>query len=250
MLKTRTLREPLRRVRVGSAPINAARAAAGLKRLRSRVGDERGFTLIELLVSAILLLFVLTAVLTLFVDTSRIGYSDLARDQALDEQTVGFSKMVTEIRQAYAINCPSAGCTNAATSNSIDFLERVDEGSPSATQHDRRVAFNCGIAQPGVTGQFECVRYETAATDTTDAVPLGPSCSSCTATVVVQRIVKTPVFTNLTTGTSPTGTLRWVSGQATVYTPSNGSLSSRVSPYTHDMVLSQSFSMPQLQFGQ
>jgi prepilin-type N-terminal cleavage/methylation domain-containing protein len=209
--------------------------------------DERGFSLVEMLVTASMLVLILTATLGLFSSSSRIGQSDLARDQALNDQTAAFSRMVNEIRQAYAINCPSGGCTSAATSTSIDFDERVYE---SGAQADRRVAYNCGVAQPGVTGQYECVRYEAAATDTTDAVPLSSNCSTCTSTVVIQNVVNTPVFSGLTTGTSGSGTVRWVSGQATIYTPANGALSSKVSPYKHDIILSQSFSMPQLQFGQ
>jgi Tfp pilus assembly protein PilW len=201
---------------------------------------------VELIVAALMLLLILTATISFLVSTSQIGYSDLDRNQSLDQETLAFGRMVDEISQAYAINCPTGGCTNAATSNSIDFLERVDHGS----QADQRVAYNCGIAQPGVSGEYECVRYQAAATDATDAVPLGASCSTCTATVVVQRIVRTPVFSSLTTGTSGSGAVRWVSGQATVYTPSNGLLSGKVSPYGHDQVLTQSFSIPQLEFGQ
>ena len=214
---------------------------------RRTLADESGFTLIEMLVTASMLVLILTATLGLFSSSNRIGQSDLARDQALNDQTVAFSRMVSEIRQAYQINCPSGGCGSSATATAIDFDERIYE---SGAQADRRVAYNCGVAQPGVTGQYECVRYETAATDTTDAVPLSASCTTCTSTVVIQNVVNTPVFSSLTTGTSGSGSVRWVSGQATVYTPSNGALSSKVSPFKSDIVFNQSFSMPQLQFGQ
>jgi prepilin-type N-terminal cleavage/methylation domain-containing protein len=236
---TQTSRDPL-------ASAFARRSTDGGAAGAPRCSGQAGFTLIEMLVAALLLLVILTATLSFLDSTSRIGYSDVDRSQALDEQTVAFNRMLTEIGQAYAVNCPTGGCASGATSNSIDFLERVDQGS----QADRRVAYNCGISQPGVSGEYECVRYQAAATDMSDAVPLGPTCSSCTATVVIQRIVKTPVFTNLATGTSGSGAVRWVSGQATIYTPSAGLMSSKVSPYTHDMVLSQVFSMPQLEFGQ
>jgi type II secretory pathway pseudopilin PulG len=215
---------------------------------RCRVlAGEGGFTLIEMLVTASMLVLILTATLGLFTSSNRIGTSDLARDQALNDQTTAFSRMVNEIRQAYQINCPTGGCSNAATSTSIDFDERIYK---SGAQADRRVAYNCGVAQPGVTGQYECVRYETDATDASDAVPLSASCSTCTSTIVIQNVVNTPVFSSLTTGTSGSGAVRWVSGQATIYTPANGALSSKVSPFKHDIILNQSFSMPQLQFGQ
>lgn len=200
-----------------------------------------------MLVTTAMLAVILTATLGLFTSSNRIGQSDLARDQALSEQTVAFSRMVNEIRQAYQINCPSGGCTNNTTSTSIDFDERIYE---SGAQTDRRVAYNCSVAQPGVSGQYECVRYETAATDVADAVPLSSSCGTCTATIVIQRIVNTPVFSALTTGTSGSGAVRWVSGTATVYSPANGTLSSNVSAFKHDIILNQAFSMPQLQFGQ
>ena len=209
--------------------------------------EERGFTLIEVIVTAALLAIILTAILGLFNNSYRIGQSDLARDQALNEQNVAFSRMVNEIRQAYAINCPTGGCSNNATSTSIDFDERIYE---NGAQSDRRVAYNCTIAQPGVAGEYECVRYEAAASDITDSVPLGAGCSTCTSTVVIQRIDNTPVFSGLTTGTSGSGAVRWVSGQATISSPSNGLLSTNVSPYRHDIELSQWFSMPQLQYGQ
>jgi Tfp pilus assembly protein PilW len=219
----------------------------GLRERWRAIRGEGGIGLVELLVATAMLAVILTATIGLFASTNTIGQSDLGRAQALNEQTGAFSRMVYEIRQAYGINCPTGGCTNNATSTSIDFNERIYE---SGAQADRRVAYNCSVAQPGVSGQYECVRYETAATDTTDAVPLSSSCSTCTATVVIQRVVNTPVFSALTTGTSGSGAVRWVSGSATVYTPANGTLSSNVSTYKHDIILSQAFSMPQLQFGQ
>lgn len=237
-----------RRTRDGAFPgVQQSRSSAGGRARWRLLADEGGFSLTEMLVTAAMLVVILTAVMGLFSSSNRIGQSDLARDQALNDQTVGFSRMVNEIRQAYQVNCPSAGCGSNATSTSIDFDERIYE---SGVQKDRRVAYNCGAVQPGVAGQYECVRYETAATDTTDAVPLSSSCTTCTATIVIQNIVNTNVFSGLTTGTSGSGAVRWASGTATIDSPANGALSSHVSPFKHDIVLSQSFSMPQLQFGQ
>jgi prepilin-type N-terminal cleavage/methylation domain-containing protein len=214
--------------------------------VRSRMRENGGFTLIELLVTMVLMVIVTLAILALLDTTTKVGYSDIARDTSLDEQTLAFNAMTNEIRQAYQINCPTGGCANNASSSYIDFDERVT----SPTQRDLRVAFVCNVPQPGVSGEYECVRYETSASDNTDSVPLNSSCSTCSSWVAVQRVVNTSVFTNLTTGTSGSGATRWIAGKATVYTPGTGDLASSLSIFTHDLVLTQSFDIPQLSFGQ
>lgn len=222
---------------------------------RQTASDQRGFSLVELLVVMLMMLVVLGAIFGLITSSWKAGNADINRNTSLDDQTVAFSNMLNEIRQAYQVNCPTAGCSSNASSNYIDFDERIVE---SGSQVDRRVSYVCNVAQPGASGQYECVRYEAPASDTTDAVPLDASnCSACLSAwggssgiVKIQRVLNTSVFSNLSTGTSPSGTTRWVSGKAAIYTPGAGSTASNISPYTNDLILQQNFSMPQLGFGQ
>jgi Tfp pilus assembly protein PilW len=225
--------------------------------LRHRAREERGLTLVELLVTMLMMLLVMTAIFGLLNSASKVGYGDIDRSAAIEQQTIAFRRMINEIRQAYQVNCPSGGCTSSASSNYIDFDERVYEGTG---QVDRRVSFVCNITPSSSTdGPYECVRFEAPASDTSDTVPIGSggTCANCSGypggtsgTPYILRVVNTNVFSNLTTGTSPSGTTRWISGKATIYTPGAGSLSTKVSPYTHDIVLQQYFNMQQLEFGQ
>jgi type II secretory pathway pseudopilin PulG len=198
-----------------------------------------------MLVVLVVMSLVLTAILTLLEQSGRIANSDVERDTSLNEQAGAFNRMIDELRQAYAVNCPSGGCTANATATGIDFDERVT----SSSQADKRVAYNCGVTQPG-TSWYECVRYEAAASDITDTVPLSSACSSCKSTVLIQRVVNTPVFSKLTTGTSFGGAVRWISGTATIYTPTGGSYTGTAARYSSDAVFTEPFLMSQLVFGQ
>jgi prepilin-type N-terminal cleavage/methylation domain-containing protein len=221
----------------------------GIQRTRRRPAHrarEAGFTLVEMLVVLVMMGLVLTAILDLLDQSGRVARSDVERDTSLNEQVGAFNRMIDELRQAYSVNCPSGGCTNNATATALDFDERVT----TSGQADKRIAYNCGVPQPGATGWYECVRYEASASDTTDAVPLSSSCSSCKAAIVIQRVVNTPVFTGLTTGTSAEGTVRWISGTATIYTPTGGAFTGASVRYSSDAVFSQPFFMSQLAFGQ
>lgn len=215
------------------------------RRSLARAASESAFSLIEVLVTLVVTSLALTAILSLIEQSSRVASSDIERNASLNEQSGAFSRMIDELRQAYAVNCPTGGCTSNATATALDFDERVT----SSGQQDRRVAYNCGVTQPG-TSWYECVRYETAASDITDAVPLSSSCASCKSAVVIQRVVNTPVFTKLTTATNPEGAVRWISGTATVYTPTGGSYTAAAARYSSDAVLSEPFFMSQLAFGQ
>jgi prepilin-type N-terminal cleavage/methylation domain-containing protein len=211
----------------------------------ARGAGEAGFTLVEILVVLVLMSLVTTAILGLLDQSGRVVKSDLERDASLNEEAGAFARMIDELRQAYAVNCPSGGCTNNATATALDFDERVT----SSGQADKRVAYNCGVTQAG-TSWYECVRYETAASDVTDAVPLDASCSSCKSSVVIQRVVNTPVFSNLTAGSSTEGAVRWISGTATIYTPTGGAYTGVAARYSSDAVFSEPFFMSQLAFGQ
>lgn len=211
----------------------------------ARPASEHGFTLVELLVTLVVMTLASIAILSWLNQTSRVASSETARATSLNEETVAFARMLQEVRQAYAVNCPSAGCSSGATSSSID----IDERTTLSGQQDKRVSFVCNVSEPGST-LHECVRYEAAASDTSDAVPLGPSCSSCTKSVVIRRVANEPVFTKLTTGTSLSGAVRWIAGKATIYTPNNGALTNGLARYSSDVVLSQWFDMSQLSFGQ
>jgi Tfp pilus assembly protein PilW len=232
---------------------------SNITRIKLRLRDERGVTLVELLVTTLMMLVVMTAIFGLLNSASQVGYGDVDRSAALEQQTVAFRKMINEIRQAYQINCPSGGCSTNASSNYIDFDERITDGTNSA-QADRRVSYVCNaVPSASSDGPYECVRFETAATDTADSVPIGGSgtCAACSGypggtsgTIYILRVVNTNVFSNLTNGTSPSGATRWISGKATIYTPGAGSLSTKVSQYSHDIILQQYFNMQQLEFGQ
>jgi Tfp pilus assembly protein PilV len=214
-----------------------------------RARGESGFTILEVLISSILMVVVMTGVLGLFDRSSKVAYSDLERNISLSEEASALSRITTELRQAYQVNCPTGGCTNNATANSIDFDERI---VTSTGQQDRRVAYLCKEAEPK-TGWDECVRYEAPNTAT---VPSATCVTEkvCKSSVVLPRIVNNttadpedPVFTGLKSGAGLGSTWTW--GQVTIKTPTGGERTGPATYYKSYVTLSDSFYMYQLDYG-
>src|SRR5437870_5467834 len=94
-------------------PSRGRRRALGGRRAKARwlrrsaLADASGFTLAEVLVALVLMSVVLTAILGLLEQSSRVANSDVERDASLNEQTSAFFRMIDELRQAYQVNCPS-----------------------------------------------------------------------------------------------------------------------------------------------
>ncbi len=230
-----------------AAPTRPASPAAGVVRVRS----DRGFTLIELLIAMTMFAVVMLAVLAMFDSASRAGSNESERNTAISEETTGLSRMVGEIRQAYHI----IGPTSASSSDWIDFLIRTPLGSSS--QADYRVIYNCKVADP-TSGKFNaCWRYQSLYSPSTGlggavaGVPPPGASSSVVVPRVINRTASDPndyVFTGLT---SPQGTTYGPTyGAATIRTPSAGNNTAfKYDNYTHDVVLSDSFYIRQLDFG-
>ena len=127
--------------RFASRPRSGARPR---RRRPARVAHEAGFTLVEILVVLVVMSLAMTAILSLLEQSGRIANSDVERDTSLNEQAGAFNRMIDELRQAYAVNCPSGGCTNNATATGIDFDERVTTSGQADTK-----SVTGGTGQPG-----------------------------------------------------------------------------------------------------
>jgi type II secretory pathway pseudopilin PulG len=224
-------------------------------RARRRVAalrDEAGYTLIELLIAMSMFMVVLAAVMALWDTASNAGYNEGERNTALAEETTGLDRMVRDLRQAYHINGPAAG----QKSDWIDILERTTLGA--AAQHDYRVIYDCSKTDPSNSAFHACYRYQSLWGPGMTLTAGVPPAAGVTSTIVVPRLlngmacsgaVSTDcIFTNLT---NPQGsTYGPTYATLTIRTASRGERQPfKSSNYNHDVVLSESVYMRQLDFG-
>lgn len=209
-----------------------------------RLRHEDGFTLIELMVAMVIFSIVLSAVLSLLDTANRTAYNDQERNTALNEQAIALHRMTGELRQAYQVNGPLSG----STSDYMDVNVRIMK--PGAGQQDRRVLYWCAN-QNLSTGYDQCLRYETTPNDPTITAE-GTMPTDVTPTVAIPRVVNQtssdpndPVFTNLASpGGSSASPVTY--GELTVKAPGSGE---RTIGHRQDIVLNDSFYMPELDFG-
>jgi type II secretory pathway pseudopilin PulG len=115
-------------------------------------GGEAGYALTELLVVTSLLAIVLGAILTLGETSQRIAPRESERAQVIRESQTGMDRMTRELRETHNLVSQSAS--------------KVDAWVPVLGGGQRRVAYECDIAHPTVTGWTRCMRYDVAADGT------------------------------------------------------------------------------------
>lgn len=194
---------------------------------------------------------VLTAVMALWDTASNAGYNEAERDTALSEETAGLDRMVNDLRQAFQINGPAAG----TASDWIDIVVRGQVGT--GPQLDYRIIYDCSKTDPTNSALRACYRYQSVWTPGTpsSAITPGTPPNGAASRVVVGQVLnetasdpRDPVFGALTDpqGSSVGPTF----GTITIRTPSRGQRQAfKNSNYRHDVQLSESFYMRQLDFG-
>jgi prepilin-type N-terminal cleavage/methylation domain-containing protein len=119
--------------------------------------DERGFTLVELLVAALVLVIVLLGTMQVLDTSTRMAAQDTDRGHAIREAQVGLDRMVREARHAIAV---------------VTAAPQVLELDVRRQGVDRRVRFDCSVAEPGRPGLRRCVRTVVAGPGTGTGEPL------------------------------------------------------------------------------
>ena len=180
---------------------------------RLRAADQDGFTLIETMYTAVLLVVVLGASLSLTEGAQRVVPKDEERALTLHDSQVALSGMTEELRQAYTLN--------STTATGMDVSVRI-------RGVNRRVVFDCNEPHPSVAGLKQCVRYLI-----TGGVP-GPK------STIVPR-VSSAAFTYEPVGVTPPKFVR-----LTLKVPAAGE---RTDGYTHKVFLDDGFYMRNLDNG-
>ena len=211
-----------------------------------RIRADSGMTLVEMLMAAFMALVVMVGLFGFLDGVTRTSARDQERGTALVEETAGIHRMTQELGEAYQLRGP----TVTGTSNYIEVNAWLTK--PSSTQQKERVVFDCEIAS-SVSGERQCVRYETATTDNTAYASLATD-AGAKATVTIPRVlngtISAPVFT--LESPSKTGGGRPTYGSVSIETPSAGERAGYVNTknYSYSITLSDSFYMRNLDFAQ
>lgn len=238
-------------------PTETTPCARPSRRAASHRG-EAGYTLIELLVAMSMFAIVLAAVMTLWDTASNAGYNEGERNSALAEQTTGLDRMVRDLRQAFQINGPKSPTTSS------DWIDIVDRATVNGTaQQDYRIIYDCSKTDPSNSALHACYRYQSAWTPGMTFTPGQVPATGVTSTLVIPRLangmacpapVTTPptptdcIFTNMTNPQGSTYGPTYVT--LTIRSASRGERQAfNSSNYNHDVVLSESIYMRQLDFG-
>jgi prepilin-type N-terminal cleavage/methylation domain-containing protein len=107
------------------------------------VEDERGFTLVELLVTILVLVVLALATFAVLDASTRSAHHDTGRAHAIRDAQAGLDRLVRELRHTRAV------VASAAQSLEVDVRRNGV---------DRRVRFDCSVAEPGRPGLRRCVR--------------------------------------------------------------------------------------------
>lgn len=105
--------------------------------------DEEGFTLVELLMAATIALVIVLASLTALDGSSRLASSDNERALAIGHAQSGLDQMVRELRHTRTVHSAAA---------------QLLEVTVAQRGVERRVQFDCSVAEPGRAGLRRCVR--------------------------------------------------------------------------------------------
>jgi prepilin-type N-terminal cleavage/methylation domain-containing protein len=228
----------------------AQRFAAARRAVRA---GEAGYTLIELMIAMSMFAVVLTAVLALWDTASNAGYNESERSTALARESSGLDRMLTDLRQAFQVNGPTA----SASSGWMDIVVRAPNGTGS--QLDYRIIYDCTKTDPANSALRACYRYQSPWTPGTLASSITPGVPSAGASssVVIPRVedgtssdANESVFSSLSKPQGSASAFGPTYGVVTIRTPSSGDRQAfKSSNYNHDVVLTDSFYMRQLDFG-
>lgn len=221
------------------------RAARGGGLARALAG-HRGFTLIEVLIATAIATITMTGLFALLDAVTRSSANDQERSSALVEETAALHRMTGELGEAYQL----LGPTTTGTSNYVEVYAWLTKGG--ATQTKERLVFDCEISS-AISGERECVRYETPTTDKIEYKALEKdkeASASVTIPRVVNGTVSAPVFR--LESPSKTGGGRPTYGSVSIETPAAGERAGykNIKDYTYDITLSDSFYMRNLDFDQ
>jgi Tfp pilus assembly protein PilV len=215
-------------------------------RARDRSGrarEESGVTLIEVLVVSLLLAVVLVPIFNALDFAGNQAPTTIEFANAVSDATTGLQKMMTEIRQAYAINGTNGDAVTGQGSY-IDFFAVVADQNLEI-KYDCSQPYPATPSNPYANTYRRCLRV--ACTTSASATPCTlPSMS--TGTLVIDRVLNSNgnVFTfyDRTGAPNPLGV--W-SVRANVQVPARGPLNYGL---THSITLDNETSIPNLQNGQ
>jgi len=205
--------------------------------IHCRVRGSAGFTLIELLIALSMFTFVLLAVMAAADFATKSARNETERNVAITEATTGAARMIADMRRAYKINFPELPTTK---SNVMDLDVRV------AGSGLKRIFYDCAYKESSTYN--ECVRYESSVVGGT----AGTAPAGVTPQAVIRRVLnetssdkEDPVFQTLATpsgsGKQPT------SVEIVLHIAGKGELST--SSYKHQLQITNSFYLPNLDFG-
>jgi prepilin-type N-terminal cleavage/methylation domain-containing protein len=160
-----------------------------VRRVSRNLRDERGFTIIELLVASLILVLVLMGTMQVLDTSTRMAHQDTDRGHAIREAQVGLDRLVREARHARAV---------VSTATQVLELDVRRNGV------DRRVRFDCSVAEPSRPGFRRCVR----------TVVTGPGAGA--SEPLVTAIGPVGGSSTVFTYTPASGTARYVSVQFSV----------------------------------
>lgn len=213
-------------------------------RIPGRARGGAGFTLVEVLIATVMAAITLLGLFAMLDAVTRSSANDQERGSAQVEQSAAVHRIVQELEETYEFNAPT-GVTKA---NYVDVDAWV--AVPGSSQQKKRIVFDCEISSP-VPGERECVRYETATSDSTSYTSLEKD-TGAKSKVVLPRLVNgttsSPVFELETRS----GATRPLFGTVTVETPASGE---RVSysgahSYQYELTLHDAFFMRNLDLSE
>lgn len=203
---------------------------------------QLGFTLIEVMVVAALLVVVVGPLMSALNFAGNEAPKSVDYANAISDATTGLQRMMTEIRQAYAINSTN-GDASTGVGSSIDFFAVIND-------QNLEIKYDCSQPYPtSPPNQYansyrRCLRV--SCTPTALAVPCAmPSISG--GSLMVDRVLTSGgnVFTFRDKNGAPNPLDVW-SVEANVQVPARGTL---VYGLTHPISLNNETSIPNLQTG-
>ena len=201
-------------------------------------------TLIELMIALATSVVVLGGFFVMLDSITRSSANDLERSVSLVEQSGAIHRIVQELDETYKLNYP----TTAGEYNYIDVYAWLTQ--PGHSQEARRVVINCEV-ESSISGEQECVRYETEVGDATEVKALSTDSKAKSRIELVRLNDGTKKVFKLS-DPSGLGGGRPSYGTMTVETPGGGERVKVINQqdYTYQVTLSDSFYMRNLDFKQ
>ncbi len=146
-------------------------------------------TLVEVLIASVMALVLMLALFAFLEAVTKSSANDQERSNALVEETEAVHNMAEELGQAYEYKEPLLeSAKKALTSNYVSVYAWVTVSG--SAQVKKRLVFDCEEESGEVSGEKQCVRYETATSDGT-AVSSLKGDASAAHRVVVPRVDNT-----------------------------------------------------------